>query len=118
MNRIGYSEPRLDGISKASGKFRYAADVLLKDALIGKVLRSPLPHAIIKNIDTSRALAQPGVRAVLTYRDIAGPNLFGAVIPDQPALCRDRVRYEGDAVRRGRSGFRRRSGNGFGAHRR
>ena len=98
MNRIGYSEPRLDGISKASGKFRYAADVLLKDALIGKVLRSPLPHAVIKNVDTSRALAQPGVRAVLTYRDIAGPNLFGAVIPDQPALCRDRVRYEGDAV--------------------
>ncbi|MGA2973458.1 MAG: molybdopterin cofactor-binding domain-containing protein [Candidatus Bathyarchaeia archaeon] len=98
MNRIGHSVPRLDGISKASGRFRYSADVLVKDALIGKVLRSPLPHAAIKTIDVSRALAQPGVRAVLTYRDMAGPNLFGAIIPDQPVLCRDKVRYEGDAV--------------------
>lgn len=98
MNRIGHSVPRLDGVSKASGRFRYSADVLVKDALIGKVLRSPLPHAAIKTIDVSRALAQPGVRAVLTYRDMAGPNLFGAIIPDQPVLCRDKVRYEGDAV--------------------
>jgi CO/xanthine dehydrogenase Mo-binding subunit len=98
MKHIGYSQPRVDGLSKASGKFRYAADVHLEDALIGKVLRSPLPHAVIKKIDAAEALAQPGVRAVLTYRDITGPNLFGAIIPDQAVLCRDRVRYEGDAV--------------------
>lgn len=98
MSRIGYSQPRLDGFSKASGKFRYAADVRLDDALIGRVLRSRLPHAVIRKINTAQARAQPGVRAVLTYRDITGPNLFGAVIPDQPALCKDRVRYEGDAV--------------------
>lgn len=98
MNRIGYSQPRLDGISKASGRFRYAADAPPDDALIGKVLRSPWPHATIKRIDTSPALSQTGVRAVLTHRDITGPNLFGAIIPDQPVLCWDRVRYEGDAV--------------------
>ena len=98
MKRIGYSQPRLDGVSKASGKFRYAADVRLENALIGKVLHSPFPHAAIKRIDATRALVQHGVRAVLTYRDITGPNLFGATIPDQPVLCRDRVRYEGVQV--------------------
>lgn len=98
MGLIGRSVPRLDGISKASGEFRYAADVRLKDPLIGKVCRSPVPHAIIKRIDTSRAVNLPGVRAVMTYLDIHGPNVFGAIIPDQPALCHDKVRYSGDAV--------------------
>ena len=98
MNQVGYSQPRLDGTSKASGSFRYAADLAPKDALIGKVLRSPWPHATIKRIDTSLALKQPGVRAALTYRDVTGPNLFGAIIPDQPVLCQDRVRFEGDAI--------------------
>ena len=42
MGLIGRSVPRLDGISKASGEFRYAADVRLKDPLIGKVCRSPV----------------------------------------------------------------------------
>jgi CO/xanthine dehydrogenase Mo-binding subunit len=98
MDLIGRSLPRLDAVSKASGKFRFSADVLLKDALVGKVLRSPLPHALIKSIRTSSARVQPGVRAVVTYRNIAGPNIFGAIIPDQPALCREKVRYEGDAI--------------------
>ena len=98
MDIIGRSVPRLDGISKASGEFQYAADVWLKDALIGKVCRSPVPHAIIKRIDTSRAVELPGVRAVLTHTDVHGPNIFGAVTPDQPVLCHDRVRYPGDAV--------------------
>jgi CO/xanthine dehydrogenase Mo-binding subunit len=98
MDHIGRSVPRLDGISKASGEFRYAADVRLKEALVGKVCRISVPHAIIKRIDTSQAVQMPGVRAVMTYQDIHGPNIFGAIIPDQPALCRDRVRYAGDSV--------------------
>lgn len=98
MGLIGRSVPRLDGVSKASGEFRYAGDVRLKDPLIGKVCRIPVPHAIIKRIDSSQAIKLPGVRAVMTYRDIRGPNVFGAIVPDQPALCQDRVRYAGDAV--------------------
>jgi CO/xanthine dehydrogenase Mo-binding subunit len=98
MGLVGYSVERLDGEAKASGRFRYAGDVALKNALVGKVLRSPLPHAVIKSLDISRALKQPGVRAVLTYRDVAGTNTFGAVIPDQPVLCKDKVRFVGDGV--------------------
>jgi len=95
---IGHSLPRLDGLSKASGKFRFSADILLKDALIGKILRSRLPHALIRSIDTSSALKQSGVRTIVTYRDIVGPNIVGAIVPDQPVLCRDKVRFEGDAI--------------------
>lgn len=95
---VGHSVQRLDGIAKASGKFRYAGDVSLEDALIGKVLRSPMPHALIKSLDVSGALGQPGVKTVLTFRDVGGTNTFGAVIPDQPVLCGDKVRYVGDAV--------------------
>lgn len=98
MDLIGHSLPRLDGVSKASGRFRYSADVLLRDALMGKVLRSSLPHALIRSIDTSRARAQPGVRAVITHSDIFGPNVFGVTMLDQPVLCRDKVRFEGDAI--------------------
>ena len=98
MGLVGHSVQRLDGIAKASGKFRYAGDVSLEDALIGKVLRSPMPHALIKSLDISGALGEPGVKAVLTFRDVAGTNTFGAVIPDQPVLCRDKVRYVGERL--------------------
>jgi len=98
MAQIGQSVPRLDGISKASGFFRYAGDIRLKDALVGKVLRSQMPHALIKTIDTTQAVTQPGVRAILTYRDVPGPNIFGSTIPDQPVLCHDKVRFVGDTL--------------------
>ena len=98
MGLIGNSVRRLDGEAKASGRFRYTADTLLRDALVGRTVRSPLPHALITSLDVSQALQDPGVRAVLTYRDVEGTNTFGAVIPDQPVLCREKVRFVGDAV--------------------
>jgi len=98
MVQIGQSVPRLDGIAKTSGSFRYAGDIRLKDALVGTVLRSRMPHALIRTIDTSQAATQPGVRTILTYRDVPGPNIFGSTIPDQPVLCHDKVRFVGDAL--------------------
>ena len=68
------------------------------DALHAKVLRSPYPHALIKKIDTSKAEALPGVAAVVTAKDIPGRNGWGAIVPDQPVVCGDKVRYVGDAV--------------------
>ena len=66
--------------------------------LHGKILWSPHPHALIKRIDTSAALAMPGVHAVLTHKDVAGPNLYGVAVLDQRVLAQDKVRSVGDAV--------------------
>ena len=70
----------------------------LPNMLYAKVTRSKYPHALIKSIDTTRAEAVPGVATVLTHKDVPGLNGFGILIPDQPVLCSDKVRYLGDAV--------------------
>src|SRR5512138_521044 len=95
---IGQSRPRLDAKDKVTGSLKYIADMGCIDALHAKVLRSPYPHALIKGIDTSRAEALPGVAAVVTAKDVPGRNGWGAIVPDQPVVCGDKVRYVGDAV--------------------
>jgi nicotinate dehydrogenase large molybdopterin subunit len=95
---IGKSRPRLDAKDKVTGTLKYIADMDCHDALHAKVLRSPYPHALIKGIDTSRAEALPGVAAVVTAKDIPGRNGWGAIVPDQPVVCGDKVRFVGDAV--------------------
>src|ERR1700752_255207 len=67
---VGLSIPRPDGPEKVTGSVQYVADIQLKGLLHAKLLRSPHAHARIKRIDTSRAKALPGVRAVLTAADI------------------------------------------------
>src|SRR5690606_41196363 len=66
---IGTRQPRPDGVDKVTGRARFGADISLPGMLVGKVLRSPLPHARIKSIDTSKAEALPGVKAVITRDD-------------------------------------------------
>ena len=66
---IGTRPIRPDGADKVTGRAIYGADMRLTGMLYGKVLRSPHAHARIKSIDTSKAKALPGVRAVLTARD-------------------------------------------------
>ena len=66
---VGTRPIRHDGFDKVTGKAAYGADVTLPGMLHAKLLRSPHAHANIKSIDTSRAEAAPGVRAVLTYAD-------------------------------------------------
>ena len=89
--------PRLEGPAKVKGLIRYAADVDRPGTLWGKALRSPLPHARILHVDTSRAKILPGVKAAITGQDVS-PRLFGASLKDMPVLARDRVRYVGDDV--------------------
>jgi CO/xanthine dehydrogenase Mo-binding subunit len=95
---IGKSRPRLDAKDKVTGSLKYIADMECLDALHGKVLRSPHPHALIRKIDTSKAEALPGMVAVMTAKDLPGRNGWGAIVPDQPVICGDKVRYVGDAV--------------------
>lgn len=89
---------RPDGPDKVTGSLSYLTDLSMPGMLHGKVLRSALPHAFILDIRTAKAEQAPGVRAVLTHKDVPGLNRFGIVNPDQPVFCEDRVRYIGDAI--------------------
>ena len=71
---IGKRQERLDGFEKISGRSLFTDDVKLPGMLHGKILRSPHARARIINIDTSRAEALPGVKAVITGKD--EPNLM------------------------------------------
>src|SRR5213075_1632786 len=66
---IGKRTPRPDGADKVTGRAAYAADTTMPGMIWGKVLRSPHAHARIKSIDTSKAAALPGVKAVVTGKD-------------------------------------------------
>ena len=94
---VGTPVTRAEGPDKVSGRTLYTADVDLPGMLWGKVLRSPLPHARIVNIDVSRARQTLGVRAVVTGQDIP-PALVGRLLRDCPVLARDRVRFVGEKV--------------------
>ncbi len=98
LSIVGRSAIRIDAYDKVAGKLKYGADLEYPDALVGKVLRSPYPHALIKRIEIEKARRLPGVSVVLTAEHVPGRNGFGAVIPDQPVLCGDKVRYVGDGV--------------------
>jgi CO/xanthine dehydrogenase Mo-binding subunit len=94
---IGARVWRVEGADKVSGQATYGADVHFPDTLWGKILRSPYPHARIKNIDTSRARKVAGVEAIVTGKDEPG-HYQGKSIRDIPVLCWDKVRYIGDKV--------------------
>jgi 4-hydroxybenzoyl-CoA reductase subunit alpha len=95
---IGVPRRRVDGRAKVTGQTRFADDILLPRMAHGKLLRSPHPHARIRKIDVSRALAHPGVYLVLTGKDL--PIHYGIlpVSQDEQALCVDHVRHVGDPV--------------------
>src|SRR5512139_2735718 len=95
---VGESARRPDGTLKVKGEFAYSSDLWMDGMLWGATLRSPHPHARITHIETARALALPGVFAVLTHEDVPGANAFGLERPDQPVLAADRVRYQGEPV--------------------
>src|SRR6266487_4158494 len=95
---IGTPRPKVDAYSKVTGRALYADDIMLPRMVYGRLLRSPHAHARIVAIDTSKALALPGVLAVLTGEDL--PQKFG-ILPssqDEYALAIDKVRYVGDPV--------------------
>ena len=94
---IGARVGRVEGAEKVSGQAVYAADVHFPDALWGKILRSPYPHARIVSIDTSKAWNVEGVRAVVTGKD-EPDHYVGKSIRDIPVLCWDKVRYIGDKI--------------------
>jgi 4-hydroxybenzoyl-CoA reductase subunit alpha len=95
---IGVPRRRVDARAKVTGQTRYADDIFLPRMAHCKLLRSPHPHARIRRIDASRAIAHPGVYLVLTGKDV--PIEYGIlpVSQDEQALCLDHVRHVGDPV--------------------
>ena len=95
---VGKPFRKVDARSKCTGQTKFADDIELPRMLYCKILRSPEPHAIIKKIDATRALELPGVKAVITGRDLPIPYGILPVSQDEHALCVERVRMIGDPV--------------------
>ena len=96
---VGRRVPGVDAIVKATGRGRYTNDLVLPRMLHGKILRSPHPHARIHHVEVGRAARLPGVKGVISGRDVSGVK-YGvmATTRDQRALALDKVRYAGEEV--------------------
>ncbi|WP_031067005.1 xanthine dehydrogenase subunit D [Streptomyces sp. NRRL F-5527] len=96
---IGESTLRPDGTLKVTGEFAYSSDMWHEDMLWGQILRSTVAHAEIVSVDTSEALATPGVYAVMTYDDLPTEvKHYGLEIQDTPVLAHGKVRHHGEPV--------------------
>ena len=99
---VGTRPIRHDGTDKVTGRAKYGTDFQTAGMYYGKVLRSPHAHAIIKSIDASKALAIPGVEAIITGQDMPGANKADASRGTQMAsdnlLARTKVLYKGHPV--------------------
>lgn len=93
---VGISIQRKEAWDKVTGRAKYTDDFPVTDVLSARLLTSTYAHAKIKRIDTSKAMAMRGVKAVLTGGDFK--ELFGPLLLDRPALARDVVRYAGEPV--------------------
>jgi len=98
LNVVGKPFRKVDARAKCVGQTKFADDIVLPRMLFCKILRSHVPHALIKNIDASKALALPGVFAVITGKDLPIPYGILPVSQDEHALCIDKVRFVGDPV--------------------
>jgi len=96
--RVGDGALRTDGVPKVKGTFAYASDLHRDGMLHGATLRSPVSHARIGGVNVTRALATPGVVAVMVAADLPGKNRFGLNFDDQPVLAEDVVRYAGEPI--------------------
>jgi CO/xanthine dehydrogenase Mo-binding subunit len=104
---VGTRPVRPDGVPKVTGTAIYGSDTAMPGMLVGRILRSPHPHARIRSIDTSKAEKLPGVKAVVTSKDFpkTKDEYFG---PERAAqnywhmtqniMARDKVLYEGHAL--------------------
>ena len=98
MKVLGKARRRVDGRAKVTGLTRFADDLVLPRMLHMRLLRSPHPHARIKEINVEKARAHPGVHLVLTGKDF--PVTFGIlpVTQDEYPLAPEHVRYVGDPI--------------------
>ena len=95
---VGERVRRPDAVPKVRGEFGFSSDLWAPFMLWGATVRSSHPHARIRGIDVTPALALPGVRAALTHADVPGRRVYGLEVADQPVLAWDVVRCQGEPV--------------------
>ena len=97
LKSVGHASPRIDAIKRVTGAANYTGDVQLPGMLYARVLRSPHPHARIRHIDTAKAQALPGVKAILTHENCTVVWTSGDT-RNKRYLFNNPVRFAGDAV--------------------
>lgn len=98
MPAVGSSLPRKDAWDKVNGKAKYIDDYSFPGMLHAATVRSPVAYGRLKGIDASKALTMPGVHRVFTVADIPGANVNPLVLPDQPFLASEFVKFHGEPV--------------------
>jgi selenium-dependent xanthine dehydrogenase len=98
--KVGARALRVDSTEKLLGTGEFVDDMQVPDMLHGAVLRTKYPRALVKRIDVSAAQKHPGVKVVLTAKDVPGERLLGHVIHDWPVMIAEgeETRYVGDAL--------------------
>ena len=94
---VGTRMTRVDAVEKVTGRALYAEDIQLPRMLYGALVRSPHAHGQIRAIDASAALNLPGVKAVITGRDLE-MGYFGYELQDQRVFALDKARFRGDPI--------------------
>jgi 4-hydroxybenzoyl-CoA reductase subunit alpha len=90
--------PLIDGIEKVTGRAKYTADLDHANALVGRLLRSPVSHGDIVRLDVTKALALDGVVAIVTGADCAHTYGVLPIAMNEYPLARGRVRYRGEPI--------------------
>ncbi len=98
LRLVGQPRRKVDAFAKVTGQTVFADDIKLPRMLFGRILRSTETHARIVSVDTSKAEALDGVKAVMTGQTLPIPFGILPVSQDEHALCLDRVRFVGDPV--------------------
>jgi CO/xanthine dehydrogenase Mo-binding subunit len=98
LRSTGTSQQRVDALAKARGEHIFPSDNALPGMLWLRIVRSTKVHARILAVDTDAATRLDGVVSVLTAADISGTNRFGLSVADQPVLCDELVRFEGEPI--------------------
>ena len=97
---VGHIQFRPDAVEKVTGKAVYTDDLKFEEMLFAAVKRAGVPHAIVRHLDIEKAKELPGVKCILTAKDIPGESNHGLVIKDWPSIVGvgERIRYVGDTV--------------------
>ena len=98
FNIIGRELPRIDAYEKVTGRAQYAADVSFPDLCFTAQKYTSISHGIIKKVEISEAEKVPGIEAIITFKDIPGPNLSGVIHFDQPIFSFDKIYCPADVV--------------------